>query len=360
MATLVDKLAVFDDALPLQRARTLPALWYHDAEIYEAERERVFGRTWQALGSLGTGNYLAGDVAGEPVLVTRDEDGALRGFYNVCRHRAATLLCGAGTASRIRCRYHGWTYDLKGQLKGTPEFEGVDEFRKEDNGLRPVRAGRFGPLAFVNLDGAGPRLDEHLARIAERAFDDLRFHGRKTYSLQCNWKVFVDNYLDGGYHVNTIHPGLAQAIDYSRYRIDVFENCSVQTSPVDSAADMRQGTACYWWVFPNLMINLYDGLGDTNIVVPRGPERCDVHIDFYFAERLTAAEIDKSVAVTEQIQWEDIRICEEVQRGLQSKSYDTGRFSVTREAGGYHFHQLLARSLRVGPPFQADKSGSKA
>jgi len=349
MSTLREKLSRFDDTQPLQRARTIPALWYHDAEIYQAELDRVFRRTWQALGSLGAGNFLAADVAGEPLLVTRDEAGAVRGFYNVCRHRATTLLCGSGTVSRIRCRYHGWTYDLQGQLKGTPEFEGVEDFRKEDNGLRPVLADCFGPMVFTRLDGAGPPLDAYLARMGARAFDGLRFHSRKTYSLQCNWKVFVDNYLDGGYHVNSVHPGLAQAIDYSRYRVDVFENCSVQTSPMDSAADMRQGTACYWWVFPNLMINLYDGLGDTNIVVPRGPERCDVHIDFYFAERLGAAEIDKSMAVTDQIQGEDVRICEDVQRGLQSTSYDTGRFSVKREAGGYHFHQLLARALREAP-----------
>jgi choline monooxygenase len=346
MSTLAAKLSLFDESLPLPRARTIPALWYHDPEIYQAEIERVFKGTWQAVGSLGTGNYLTGDVAGEPVLVTRDEDSAVRGFYNVCRHRAATLLCGAGTASRLRCRYHGWTYDLKGQLKGTPEFEGVEDFCKEDNGLRPLRADQHGPMVYVHLGDGRPSLADYLTRIGERAWEGLRFHSRKTYPLRCNWKVFVDNYLDGGYHVNTIHPGLAQAIDYSRYRTDIFENCSVQTSPVDSVSDMRQGTACYWWVFPNLMINLYDGLGDSNIVVPRGPDRCDVHIDFYFAERLTAAAIDKSMAVTEQIQQEDIRICEDVQLGLKSTSYDTGRFSVKRESAGYHFHQLLARSLR--------------
>ncbi len=354
MSALAEKLSLFDDRLPLERARTIPAGWYHDAEICQAEIERVFRRTWQAVGCLGSGNYLTGTVAGEPVLVTRDQEGCLRGFYNVCRHRGATLLCGAGTAAKLRCRYHGWTYDLKGRLRGTPEFEDVEDFCKEENGLRPLRAGGFGPLAFVHLDGEPRPLHDHLAPLPDGSFEDLRFHGRQTFPVACNWKVFVDNYLDGGYHVNTVHPGLARAIDYRRYRTSVFETTSVQTSPVDSAGDMRQGTACYWWVFPNLMFNLYDGLADTNIVVPHGPDRCEVIFDFYFADRITASERQRSIAVAEQVQEEDAQICADVQRGLHSQGYNTGRFSVKREAAGYHFHRLLARHLRDGPTPEGD------
>jgi choline monooxygenase len=346
MSTFADKLALFDATLPLERARTIPALWYHDAEIYQAEVERVFHATWQALGCLGNGNYLTGDVTGEPVLVTQAEDGVLRGFSNVCRHRAATVMCGTGTAGKLRCRYHGWTYDLKGQLKGTPEFEGVADFRKEEQSLPALTAARFGPLVFVHLSNGAPPLSEYLSRLPGSLFDGLRFHSRRTFPVHCNWKVFVDNFLDGGYHVNTIHPGLARAIDYGRYRVDVFEHASVQTAPVDSSEDVRQGMAAYWWVFPNLMINVYDGLVDIDIVTPRGPDQCEVTFDFHFADRITESERLKSIAVAEQIQAEDAAICEDVQRGLHSTRYDTGRFSVKREAGGYHFHQLLAQYLR--------------
>jgi choline monooxygenase len=112
---------------------------------------------------------------------------------------------------------------------------------------------------------------------------------------------------------------------------------------------VRSGdVALYWWLFPNFMVNLYQNVMDTNLVLPLGPDRCRVIFDFYFADtegEQAAGFIRESIAVAHRIQEEDIGICEEVQRGLRSRSFDTGRFSVKREAAGYHFHQLLARRL---------------
>ncbi len=180
---------------------------------------------------------------------------------------------------------------------------------------------------------------------------------RQEYELECNWKVYVDNYLDGGYHVNTVHPGLAGVLDYSEYRTQVHGNTSVQTSPIKVAMDAdptatktRTGPeAAYWWVFPNFMMNLYEGVMDTNLVLPLGPGRCKVIFDFYFADTQSLAArqyILDSIAVAHQVQEEDMGICEQVQRGLASSSFSTGRFSVKREIAGYHFHQLLARELQ--------------
>jgi choline monooxygenase len=181
--------------------------------------------------------------------------------------------------------------------------------------------------------------------------------GRREYELACNWKVYVDNYLDGGYHVNTVHPGLAGVLDYSRYRTELHPCASVQVSPLKPAdpgaavGGVRVGdVAQYWWLFPNFMLNLYQGVMDVNVVLPLGPERCRVIFDFYFAETEgeTARAFNRdSIAVADQIQREDVGICEEVQRGLGSRSFATGRFSVKREAAGYHFHQLLARKLQA-------------
>jgi choline monooxygenase len=194
-------------------------------------------------------------------------------------------------------------------------------------------------------------------QTAALSIDKLRFAERREYDLTCNWKVFVDNYLDGGYHVNYVHPGLAGVLDYSQYRTDIFDWTSVQSSPIKASADadaavtkVRTGDrAYYWWIFPNLMVNLYQGVMDTNLVLPLGPERCKVIFDFYFAD--TEGEdakryIADSIAVAHQVQLEDVQISEDVQRGLASRSYDTGRFSVRREIAGYHFHRLLARQLR--------------
>src|SRR5205823_14702927 len=151
--------------------------------------------------------------------------------------------------------------------------------------------------------------------------------------------------------------GLAGALDYAHYRTEIAGNVSVQISPLKQADDatvgkVRTGTsAYYWWVFPNLMINLYQGVMDTNLVLPLGPDRCKVLFDFYFSAddpSMNDQYMADSIAVSHQIQLEDLGICEEVQRGLASRSYSTGRFSVKREIAGYHFHRLLVEALTQG------------
>ncbi len=363
MAPLDERLAAFDPTLPLSRARTIPSAWYFDPDIYARECAKVFGDSWLMAARIDQltqpGAFVTAEIAGEPIVVVRDEHGTLRAFHNVCRHRAAQVLnepCGHVT--RLRCRYHGWTYDLAGRLRGTPEFDGVEEFRKEDNGLVPLAVATWGPLVFVHQGAPTIPLADYLAPLPERAatlgIDHVKFAERREYELGCNWKVFVDNYQDGGYHVNTVHPGLAGALDYSKYRTENYGHGGVQVSPMKPSDDptvnkVRTGaTAYYWWIFPNLMINLYEGVMDTNLVLPLGPDRCRVVFDFYFS-RTDGPEarqfIADSIAVAHQVQLEDVAVCDEVQRGLKSRTYDTGRFSVKRESGGYHFHQLLARKL---------------
>jgi choline monooxygenase len=364
---LREKLRLFDPNLPLERAHTVPSLWYFDPDIYAVERRLIFGGTWQAAGRLGAvaepGSFLTAEIAGEPVLVVRDGEGVLRAFFNVCRHRAAPVVNQPeGKATRLRCRYHGWTYDLAGRLRGTPEFDGVADFARDEQGLAPLAVAAWGPLVWVHAGTPAAPLADFLdplpAKVAGLGLDTLRFVGRKEYVLACNWKVYVDNFLDGGYHVNTVHPGLAGVLDYTHYRTEIAGNTSVQVSPLkppapgDGVGKVRTGdTAYYWWVFPNVMINVYQGVMDTNLVLPLGPDRCRVIFDFYFAhtegpeaERFIA----DSIAVADQVQQEDMGICEEVQRGLASRSFRTGRFSVRREAAGYHFHRLLARHLLAG------------
>ena len=364
MPSLADKLAAFDADAPLARARTIPSAWYFDPDIYALERRAVFGGSWQYAVRIDQvrqpGSFVTLDIAGEPILVVRDDQGVLRALHNVCRHRAAQVINQPeGTVTKLRCRYHGWTYDLTGRLRGTPEFDGVQEFCKEDQGLVPLALETHGPFVFVHEGAPTQSLREFLSPFPERTghmdLERLKFAGRRSYEIECNWKVFVDNYQDGGYHVNTVHPGLAGALDYAHYRTENFAHASVQSSPIKPSSDptvnkVRTGDhAYYWWIFPNLMINLYQGVMDTNLVLPLGPDRCRVLFDFYFADTEGPAAqkfIADSIAVAHQVQLEDQEVCEEVQRGLKSRSYDTGRFSVKRESGGYHFHQLLARRLR--------------
>jgi choline monooxygenase len=180
---------------------------------------------------------------------------------------------------------------------------------------------------------------------------------RRRYTLDCNWKVFIDNYLDGGYHVPHLHKGLDSVLDYSKYTIENGERFCLQSSPVvteraeTQTSAVRTGDrALYYWIYPNLMINWYDGVMDTNLVIPRGVDRTEVIFDFYFtdvSERARERNL-ASIDVGQRIQDEDVSICTSVQRGLNSRAYVAGRLSVRREAGEHLFHKLLHADLQAG------------
>jgi len=335
----------YNPNVPLAEASTIPASWYLDSELAELEMRTLFARSWQLAGRVEqlekSGQYVTCDVAGEPLMVIRGSDGALRGFFNVCRHHAAAVLTDlSGEVSQVRCPYHGWTYSLEGQLKAAPDLGGVSNFDRSSMGLIPVKAAVWERWVFAGLDPGEP--------LPFPTLDLGRFHWfeRRRYRMQCNWKVFVDNYLDGGYHVPHLHKGLDSLLDYSEYQIEVADRSCLQWSPY------RGGDrALYYWIYPNLMINCYPHALDTNIVVPRGVNETEVIFDFYFTD-VSAPARDRnlaSIAASEQIQEEDLAICESVQRGLASRAYTSGRLSARREAGEHLFHRLLYADLKSGP-----------
>ncbi|HZU22592.1 MAG TPA: aromatic ring-hydroxylating dioxygenase subunit alpha, partial [Terriglobales bacterium] len=236
----------YDASAPLERAWTIPAPWYSHPQVAEAEVKTVFGCSWQCIGRAAQlaqpGEFVATDVAGEPIIAVRGQDGRLRAFFNVCRHHAAAVVSEAcGRRDLLRCPYHGWTYGLDGALKGTPDFAAVQEFDPERNGLVPVQVEQWEQFVFVNLDRTATSVRNFFGELADRVpslrLDAMRFVERRSYELRCNWKVFVDNYLDGGYHINSVHPGLAGILDYSQYRSELFAECSVQLSPTAPPRD---------------------------------------------------------------------------------------------------------------------------
>jgi choline monooxygenase len=312
------------------------------------------------------GQYVTADVAGEPLVVVRGNDNVLRAFFNVCRHHAAAVMTEIeGTAAQLRCPYHGWTYSLAGELKGTPDFASVCDFDRSTNGLVPVEVVVWEKWVFVNLTANGDQrlpLNDFLgadliAQIQPLKLENLHWFERRHYSFDCNWKVFVDNYLDGGYHVPHLHKGLDSVLDYRNYKIENGERFCLQWSPIvtegaeeETGAVRRGERALYYWLYPNFMINWYEGAMDTNLVIPRGVDKTEVIFDFYFADVSEAARERNraSIAVGQRIQDEDTQICKSVQRGLNSQAYTAGRLSVRREAGEHLFHRLLAADLSAG------------
>ncbi|HKD85155.1 MAG TPA: aromatic ring-hydroxylating dioxygenase subunit alpha [Terriglobales bacterium] len=364
MDSVQDILASYDDRAALDQAYTIPASWYVDERVAGLERQNVFGGSWQVGARADQlarpGQFVTAELAGEPLVIVRGADDQLRAFYNVCRHHAAAVVTEEqGTASIFRCPYHGWSYGLDGALKGAPEFEGVSGFDRGKNGLLPVGVEGWEQFVFVSLDAKAAPLADFLGRLVSRIaplnIGSLHFFERRVYSLKCNWKVFVDNYLDGGYHVPHLHKGLNSVLEYKQYTIETEDRYCLQSSPMvvskedaATAATRTGDRAWYFWQYPNFMINLYRGYMDTNLVLPDGVDGCKVIFDFYFNDvSESAAERNRqSIAVGERVNDEDVAICEAVQRGLHSRAYGAGRLSVRREAGEHLFHRLLAADLK--------------
>jgi choline monooxygenase len=366
-ASVKDIVETYHPDLPLAEASTPPSSWYTDPRIFELEKQTVFARSWQVVGRADQvrepGRYITCELAGEPILLVRGRDGMLRGFFNVCRHHAAAVMTKTeGRTDTLRCPYHGWTYDLDGALVVTPEFAGVRNFERASFGLLPVQTAVIDSLVFVKVTSDGLSLEEFLGadlvrKIRALNFETLHWMERRVYTLNCNWKVFVDNYLDGGYHVPHLHQGLSSVLDSVNYTIETGERFCLQSSPISTekadepTAAVRKGDrALYYWIYPNLMINRYEHVMDLNLVYPRGVDRTEVIFDFYFSDVSEDARQQNvaSIAVSERIQAEDVAICESVQRGLTSSTYTAGRLSVRREAGEHLFHELLYADLKSG------------
>jgi choline monooxygenase len=235
----------------IESAHTLASHFYTDPAILDLEKSRIFRRTWQLVGTLSqpcgqTANgvpltisdpetFFTAEVIGEPVVIVRDNHGALRAFSNVCRHRAGPIAQGCGSKNVLRCGYHGWTYTLDGHLIGTPDVDGLEFFDRSTMGMVPLRLETWEQLIFVNFDQNVEPLSTYLGAIPEQArgfqFAGLQLVERRDYIIDCNWKVYVDNYLEG-YHIPIAHPGLMREIDYANYRTDTYRYYSQQFAPI--------------------------------------------------------------------------------------------------------------------------------
>jgi len=343
----------------LAYASTIPSRYYIDPHVLGDENRNVFGKTWQLIGRADQvrepGQFFTANVAGEPLLIVRGNDRELRALSNVCRHRAGPIAKGEGKRPVLQCGYHGWTYTLEGKLHVTPEMDGIQCFERDDFTLPKFRVESWNELVFVNFDPAAPSLMEFLgeliADMPPHDYSGFRLAARKDWELDCNWKVYVDNYLEG-YHIPIVHPGLFREIDYPNYRTETKRNYSIQFAPTKRAERIRTAPGDdqvrYFWIYPNLMLNVYPDNFSTNLILPLGSGRTLTVFEWYFRDPdAVRAQIDETIAFSDEIQLEDIDICEAVQRGLRSSTYESGRYSPVRENGVHHFHGLYMESMNV-------------
>ena len=347
-------------AQPLERALALPARCYVDPSIPALDRRAIFDRGWQLIAHVSRlrapGDHVVVDFGGLPVIAVRGEDGVVRAMHNVCRHRAGPLAqCDGLGAKALRCRYHGWTYTLDGRLRSATEMAGVPDFDPNDIRLPQLAVREWQGLLFATVDEtAAPPFEAFVAGIdarigPDRGLADFGHHQHVAYEIACHWKVYVDNYLEG-YHVPHVHPELNRLLDYRSYITETAEWYSFQWSPLESGDGLYgSGDALYYWLWPNTMLNILPGRLQTNRVVPVAPDRCRVEFDFYYApDDSEAGQARRAAdrAFSDVVQDEDIAICEDVQRGLASGSYEAGRLNPLRENAVHHFHERVRRAYR--------------
>ena len=342
--------------IPVERAVTLPSAFYTSPDLFELERYAIFNENWLLAGRKDQlkvpGDFLTGRCLSEPYVINLNSSSNLRGHYNVCCHHGMILLKdeqGHVKKNEIVCPYHGWTYDLDGRLRKALRLKTIEQFKASKVHLKSIAVQTMGPLIYFNFNSSDQDLShiEHIHHkyLAPTNYETMEFVLRKTYNLKCNWKIFVDNYLDGGYHVPYAHQQLSSTLNMNEYKTVIdHPKTSVQYC---TGTQRTEGDVVFAFIYPNLMINRYGSLMDTNLVVPIDERNCLVHMDYYYDPQSTTRAAEESSRIdSARVQNEDIYLCENVQLGLESQAYDSGRYVPTVEHAMYDFHRTLYDQLQ--------------
>lgn len=350
---------------------TLPARFYTDPDIFQAEREAIFYRGWHmachANDLAEVGSYVTAAIFDQKVFICRGKDNVLRGFYNVCAHRAHELLAGSGKAKVITCPYHAWSYHLTGELRSARGAEDLPGFDSGEFCLTPVRIETYGHIVFFNLDDAAPAASGAFAGLDAEL--DAYIPGFATMQrtavyhsiLEANWKVAVDNFLEC-YHCAPAHPAFADLVDLATYRSDCHAQYSshigsrVRPNNKAYAFDPKAPVqnSAFWWLWPMATVNLIPGDPAASLFWfnPISPTRTELLAISYAPGGKMTTQLEAASRYAGGIlSDEDNRLCESVQRGMASRGYRQGRFvvdaarSANSEHAVHHFHQLVANAL---------------
>jgi choline monooxygenase len=350
------------EPVDIDDAYTLPAFMYTDEAFVKIDKQIILSNSWQLVGHTSqltkSGDQIVAEISDKPVVIVRNKTGDIKAFHNVCRHRAGPVATANGNSPFLSCKYHGWTYTLDGALKSAPEMASTPNFDVCQYHLPQVSLSIWQGLVFINLDNNAvtPEIGDLFSGISETIHPidiaAMQFSHRQEYKIQCNWKVYMDNYLEG-YHLPIVHPGLNKLLDYRSYEITTHPWYIYQYSPLESSSGVNnfygEGKAHYYCIFPNLMLNILPGRLQTNLVVPVDEKTCKVIFDFYYSDvdsAKTQKIITQDLEFSDQIQVEDISICENVQKGLASGTYEKGRLCIKRENGVLHYQEMLRKTLR--------------
>jgi choline monooxygenase len=351
----------------IAKAKTINTDFYTDPAVFKACKEKIFASSWQFIGHEGlvkdNGDVypftLLPDYLDEPLLLTRDKNGAVSLLSNVCTHRGNLVADKACNLSTMKCRYHGRKFDLDGKFLSMPEFKEVEDFPSEEDSLPKLNLFKWGQFLFTSLNkkyGVDVFFKDMMDRVSWMPLYDFKFDAglSKVFNVKASWALYCENYLEG-FHIPFVHAGLNAVIDFGEYATELFFPCSsLQLGLAKNAADCfdlpahspdygKKVAAYYFWVFPNLMFNFYPWGLSVNVVEPVSVGECRVK---FYAYVWDASKLGIGAgAGLDKVEMEDEEIVENVQRGVRSRFYKHGRYSVTREQGTHHFHRILSEFI---------------
>jgi choline monooxygenase len=352
----------------ISRAHTISTDVYKSREFFEMAKEKIFAHSWQYAGNTDmlaiTGAChpftMLEKYLDEPLLLTKDANGMMHCLSNVCTHRGNLLVYENCTTSHLRCKYHGRLFDLDGKFRSMPEFKEVKDFPTAGDDLTKLPLFKWEKLLFTSLQ---PQFDaafffsDMMERISWLPLNEFLFRPdlSREYNINCNWALYCENYLEG-FHIPFVHGALNTSIDFTDYSTELFypfsslktgiskdgKNCF--DVPASSPDHGRKVAAYYFWVFPNMMFNFYPWGLSINIVQPLAVDKTKVRFYLYvWKDHLRSGGAGGDL---DKVEMEDEEIVQQVQKGIHSRFYKEGRYSVTREKGTHHFHELLAKFLQ--------------
>jgi len=338
---------------------TAPAAVYRDPSRYAEERRAVFGRSWLFMGHESElqreGDVVAQTIAGYPLIVVRT-GGGLKAYHNVCRHRAGPLFdeergnCG----SALTCRYHGWAYTLDGRLRNARDFGQAAGFDPRNFGLLPLKVESWRGFVFVNADAEAAPLAQTFApldrRVGERRLDVLVHADRRAHDIACNWKIYVENYLEG-YHIPIVHPTLNAEVDAAKYEVTVEDEVCFHHAPLRDKAAAAVYDGLWAFVQPHLGVNVYGHGMMLERMVPMGLSSTRLIYDFYLTREVADDPVERHrvIAMSGIVTAEDKWICERVQANIDAGVYDVGVLSPKHEEGVAWFQHHIASALDTRP-----------
>jgi choline monooxygenase len=347
----------------IAKAKTISTDIYLKPENFELAKEKIFARSWQFIGDTDlakdpgwvTPVNLLENYVNEPLLISRDKDGNLHCLSNVCTHRGNLLVEKPCKLNDIRCKYHGRRFNLNGNFLSMPEFKEVQNFPSQDDNLSKLPLFQWEKLLFTSLDNS-IQANDFFAEMVERVnwmpLNEFYYrpeHSR-DYIIDANWALYCENYLEG-FHIPFVHAGLNAVIDYGNYTTELYKYSSLQLGlakdediifdiPSSSKDYGKKIAGYYFWVFPNMMFNFYPWGLSINIVRPLEVAKTKVSFISYVWDENKLRQ--GAGADLHQVEMEDEDVVQNVQKGIRSRFYKHGRYSVKRETGTHHFHRLLA------------------